>query len=249
MQNIMNRQIDDIRERILNYEVMPNRNTQRFNYDDMPDHIDILLFGPAGAGKTSLIKTFYRALHINQTMPESVKDLLTVKQKNQNEGTTHFTKVVLKPFNSVMEEPIKEKKKKGTKDQAYLQKDHQILIHDTRGQIWMDDREKAQLNQIIDGKIRDKSLVEQRNYRYAYLLWEFWKRENELFPPEIIAGDQGLRSRPHCVVFVFDGSMDDIPSSAEEIGFYKEIINRARERKYFYPQIVLTCIDKVEERI
>lgn len=113
----------------------------------------------------------------------------------------------------------------------------------------MDEREKEQLNQIIDGKIKDKSLVEQRNYRYAYLLWEFWKRENELFPPEIMAGDQGLKSRPHCVVFVFDGSMDDIPNSAEEVAFYKEIINRARERKYFYPQIVLTCIDKVEQRI
>ena len=79
MQKIMNRQIDDIRERILNYEVLPNRNTQRFNYDDMPDHLDILLFGPAGAGKTSLIKTFYRALHVNQSMPENVKELLTVK--------------------------------------------------------------------------------------------------------------------------------------------------------------------------
>lgn len=83
-------------------------------------------------------------------------------------------------------------------------------------------------------------MVEQRNFRYAYLLWEFWKRENELFPPEIIAGDSGLRTRPHCIVFVFDGSMDDIPNSAEEIVFYKDIINRARERKYFYPQIVLT---------
>jgi hypothetical protein len=50
-----------------------------------------------------------------------------------------------------------------------------------------------------------------------------------------MAGDQGLSSRPHCVVFVFDGSMDDIPSSAEEVIFYKDIINRARERKYFYP--------------
>jgi GTPase SAR1 family protein len=35
----------------------------------MPNHIDILLFGPAGAGKTSLIKTFYRALHENKEMP------------------------------------------------------------------------------------------------------------------------------------------------------------------------------------
>lgn len=34
------------------------------------------------------------------------------------------------------------------------------MIHDTRGQIWMDEREKEQLNQIIDGKIKDKSLVE-----------------------------------------------------------------------------------------
>jgi GTPase SAR1 family protein len=34
----------------------------------MPNHIDILLFGPAGAGKTSLIKTFYRALHENKEM-------------------------------------------------------------------------------------------------------------------------------------------------------------------------------------
>ena len=27
------------------------------------------------------------------------------------------------------------------------------------------------------------------------------------------------------------------------------IVNRARERKYFYPQIVLTCIDKVEAKL
>ena len=133
MQNIMNRQIEDIRERIINFEVMPSRNPQRFNYDEMPDHIDILLFGPAGAGKTSLIKTFYRALHLNQAVPDSVKEVLTVKSKNQNEGTTHFTKVVLKPYDAPLEEPAKEKKKKSAKDQPYLQKEHQILIHDTRG--------------------------------------------------------------------------------------------------------------------
>ena len=60
--------------------------------------------------------------------------------------------------------------------------DSQIVIHDTRGQIWKDERETAQLNLMIRGKIADKSLVEQRNYRYAYLLWEFWKRDTELFP-------------------------------------------------------------------
>jgi len=80
----------------------------------------------------------------------------------------------------------------------------------------MDAREKAQLNAIIDGKIKDKSLVEQRNFRYAYLLWEFWKRDQDLFPDDIV-GDSNLRTKPHCIVFVFDGSMEDIPNSNEEV--------------------------------
>ena len=107
----------------------------------------------------------------------------------------------------------------------------------------------AQLNLIIEGKVRDLSQVEQRNFRYAYLLWEFWKGEHELFPAEIIRGDGGeqLHSQPHCIVFVFDGSMSEIPNGPEETKFYKDIIARARDRKYFYPQIVLTCVDKLEE--
>ena len=63
MQQIMQKQIEAIQEQINNYQVLPLRNTTKYNYDDVPNHIDILLFGPAGAGKTSLIKTFYRALH------------------------------------------------------------------------------------------------------------------------------------------------------------------------------------------
>jgi hypothetical protein len=60
------------------------------------------------------------------------------------------------------------------------------------------------------------------------LLWEFWKRDLDLFPEDIM-GDASLKSKPHCIVFVFDGSMDEIPNSAEETKFYKDIINRARE--------------------
>jgi len=58
--------------------------------------VDILLFGPAGAGKSSLIKTFYRALHGETFLPSSVDELLAIKSQNQNEGTTEFTAVVLK---------------------------------------------------------------------------------------------------------------------------------------------------------
>lgn len=81
-------------------------------------------------------------------------------------------------------------------------------MHDTRGQIWMDPMEKAQLKYLVKGRIKDKALVEQRSYRYAYLLWEFWKRDVELFPSNIVKKSKSLGSRPHCLVFVFDGSMD-----------------------------------------
>ena len=81
----------------------------------------------------------------------------------------------------------------------------------------MDINELNQLNLLIKGKIKDKSKVEQRQYRYAYLLWEFWKRDNELFERAIKKQAQGIEDQPHCVVFVFDGSMDEIPNGEEEI--------------------------------
>ena len=77
--------------------MLPLRNATKYNYDDVPTHVDILLFGPAGAGKTSLIKTFYRALHQKSKLPQQFAQSLTVKSKDRNEGTTEFTKVVIKP--------------------------------------------------------------------------------------------------------------------------------------------------------
>jgi hypothetical protein len=67
------------------------------------------------------------------------------------------------------------------------------------------------------------------------MLWEFWKRDYELFPNSILRKGKSLKDKPHCLVFVFDGSQDDIPNGEEETKFYKDIMNLARERKYFYP--------------
>ena len=69
---------------------------------------------------------------------------------------------------------------------------------------------------LIQGKIKDKSLVEQRNYRYAYMLWEFWRNDNELFNSNIKKKSERIEDKPHCICFVFDGSMDEIPNGEEE---------------------------------
>jgi hypothetical protein len=58
-----------------------------------------------------------------------------------------------------------------------------------------------------------------------------------LFPDNLLRNQSeiSLKTKPHCLVFVFDGSMTEIPNGQEEIAFYKDIITKARERKYFYP--------------
>ena len=69
MKQILAQQTHDLRLFIQQYRVLTTRNTQRYDYEDVPNHLDILLFGPAGAGKTSLIRTFYRALHEKNILP------------------------------------------------------------------------------------------------------------------------------------------------------------------------------------
>lgn len=77
------------------------------------------------------------------------------------------------------------------------------------------------------------------------MLWEFWKRDEELFPTNIIQNNGS--GQPHCICFVFDGSIDEIPNGEEETSFYKDILQMARDRGYHHPQVILTCIDKVEQ--
>ena len=64
-----------------------------------------------------------------------------------------------------------------------------------------------------------------------YMLYEFWKSDAELFPKEIIEDDVTLSSKPHCIVFVFDGSNDEVPSGEEEVEFFRGIIQRCKTRR------------------
>eukprot|EP00931_Biecheleriopsis_adriatica_P105130 TRINITY_DN79707_c0_g1_i1.p1 TRINITY_DN79707_c0_g1~~TRINITY_DN79707_c0_g1_i1.p1 ORF type:complete len:381 (+),score=89.07 TRINITY_DN79707_c0_g1_i1:137-1144(+) len=232
---IMESQVEEMRKVLLKFKVCSSVADGDVSIQDspgMPGHADILIFGPSGSGKSSLIRTFYMALHKTQQVPPDFADRIIVKDTAMNEGTLKYVSAVIKPAKL---------------DHRGNIASSSILCHDTRGQIWMDEREQKQLSVIMDGSVRDDSMVQQRNYRYARLLWEFWRKDSELFPPEILAKNKGLQTQPHAVLFVFDGSMEEIPDGEEETRFYREIIQMCRSKGYHNPQVVLTRIDRVEE--
>ena len=80
-------------------------------------------------------------------------------------------------------------------------------------------------------------------------MWEFWKKDHELFPEEIIENNRKDESNAHAVIFVFDGSTEDVPNTKEEIDFYKKIMQKAKNKGYKKPFVILTKIDLVEEKL
>ncbi len=227
MNEIMRKQAEEIRSRLIDYRVVSNRLNDKYNYGDLPNHCNILLFGPSGSGKSSLIRTFYQSLYGTRSLSKEIESTIIVKGEKQNEGTTLFSKVVLKPAQKKMHDTPLGKMESSTSS---------IVLHDTRGQIWMDEKELAQLDLIIQGRVKNMSYVEQRTYRYAYLLWEFWKKDAQLFPMTIVSSKGSMESKPHSIVFVFDGSMENIPNGAEETQFYRNVIQMARQKRIpFFP--------------
>jgi len=167
---IMESQVDEMRRHLVRFKVAQSTGapTDPGAAQQMPPHADILIFGPSGSGKSSIIRTFYMALHKTQEVPPDFSDRIIVKDTAMNEGTLKYVSAVVKP--------AKLDHKGGIVSSA-------IMCHDTRGHIWMDEREQKQLGVILDGSVKDDSIVQQRNYRYARLLWEFWKKDVDLFPP------------------------------------------------------------------
>jgi len=235
MNAIMESQVEEMRRVLSRFKVCASQpDGEPPPASALPPHADILVFGPSGSGKSSLIRTFYMALHKTQRVPPDFAERIIVKDTAMNEGTLKYVSATIKA---------------ATVDHRGNTTSSAIMCHDTRGQIWMDEREQRQLGVILDGNVKDNCLVQQRNYRYARLLWEFWRRDSDLFPPEILVRRSGLSTRPHAVLFVFDGSLEEIPDGDEEAQFYRDIISMVRTKGYLYPQVVLTRIDRVEESL
>ena len=222
------KQIEDMRQKILNYKLLSEK-TIYFSQSlsSKINQCNVILLGPSGSGKSSFIKSLYRALYNSPNLPPDAMTKLKIKDVHHNEGTLNFTKLHL------VEE---------TKNSSG------ILLCDTRGHVNMNENEKEQFKIILDGKVKDGVFIQQRNKRNPFALWEFWKKSSELFPNEILNEEESnINSIPHAVVFFFDGSTDEVVQS-EDNKFYKELVYLSKRKGYNNIQIVLSRIDVFENK-
>jgi len=224
------KQIEDMRQKILTYNLLTEK-TIFFSSSPGSSKINrcnVILFGPSGSGKSSFIKSLYRALYNSPILPPDASNKLKIKSRYHNEGTLNFTKLHL------VEE---------------TDNSSGIILCDTRGHFKMNENEKEQFKILLDGKVRDGMLIEQRENRDPFALWEFWKKSSELFPNEIINPEEpSMSSIPHAVVFIFDGSSDQIVQEEDE-KFYKELIVLCKRKGYSSIHVILTRIDVFEKMI
>ena len=224
------KQIEDMRQKILKYSLLAEKSIF-FTAPSGSSKINgcnVILFGPSGSGKSSFIKSLYRALYNSYILPPDASNKLKIKNVYHNEGTLNFTKLYL------VEE---------------TNNSSGIILCDTRGHFKMNENEKEQFKIILDGRVRDGMKIEQRVNRDPFALWEFWKKSSELFPNEILNPEEpSLTSIPHSVVFIFDGSSDEVVQGEDE-RFYKELITLCKRKGYNNVQIVLTRIDVFEKNI
>ena len=224
------KQIEDMRQKILKYSLLAEKSIffTAPSGSSKINRCNIILFGPSGSGKSSFIKSLYRALYNSYILPPDASNKLKIKNVYHNEGTLNFTKLYL------VEE---------------TNNSSGIILCDTRGHFKMNENEKEQFKIILDGRVRDGMKIEQRENRDPFALWEFWKKSSELFPNEILNPEEpSLTSIPHSVVFIFDGSSDEVVQGEDE-RFYKELITLCKRKGYNNVQIVLTRIDVFEKNI
>ena len=224
------KQIEDMRQKILKYSLLAEKSIffTAPSGSSKINRCNVILFGPSGSGKSSFIKSLYRALYNSYILPPDASNKLKIKNVYHNEGTLNFTKLHL------VEE---------------TNNSSGIILCDTRGHFKMNENEKEQFKIILDGRVRDGMKIEQRENRDPFALWEFWKKSSELFPNEILNPEEpSLTSIPHSVVFIFDGSSDEVVQGEDE-RFYKELITLCKRKGYNNVQIVLTRIDVFEKNV
>lgn len=141
LKKMLEAKLAKLREEIINNSWFRDKPQDDVDVEKVPNCMNVILFGPAGSGKSSVVRTAYSALHGVFYPPEEYLNKLVIKAVYNNEGTTKFTKVeVKKAEQNILKAAGK----------TFEYKNPGINMFDTRGQIFYNEKEKEALNLMMD---------------------------------------------------------------------------------------------------
>lgn len=149
-----------------------------------PKQLNLYLFGPQGSGKTSFIRTCFKALYGPRPVNRGIQELEQSLHRS-DDGTSLYSVYSLT---------------------------NNIMMHDTRGQREYTPDEQAQLRLVLEGRARPNSLIQQRR-RYWLLLREFWRSEEQMrrtFSRNVMLNRASIDTEPHFVFLVLDPNQQEL---------------------------------------
>ena len=221
-------QMEDMRLKIFSYSLLSDKSMylSSIKGDMNIKKCNILLFGPPKSGKSSFIKSLYQSLYNEPYLPEDSISNLIIRNRNKNESTLLFSQ-----YDLILE----------------TENNSGIMICDTRGNL---KKNNEQNNIILDGQKKESKQIEQMANKDQNYLLEIWKNPNELFPKEIFKDKEGkgnIKSLPHSIVLIFDGSNDEIIQN-KDIKFYKDLVATSKDKGYKDIHVILSKLDEFEKK-
>ena len=228
-------QTEDMRQKILSYKLLSEKTMYMNSLQNDPKlkKCNIIFFGPSGAGKTSFIKSIYKALFNTFKIPNENISKLVVRNKNYDDKNLVFNQIQI----------IKESNKNTG-----------LMICDTRESLKINSNNKINHNNSYFNSI-DSSKIKNNNTKIINMnpkaLLDFWEKNFDTFPKEIFREEIGfgnIRSLPHAVVFFFNGMKENLLNK-EDLFFYKNLIDISKSKGYKDVHVVLTRFDEFEKKI